>query len=1093
MGYFRQQGFIHVVLITTVAAEIVLANFATPCRVRYLQRSVDTKHKLLKCDVVVRNQHDVVSEIQQRSDRKNPILRVAQTLMDEMTRPNVIQRWTPKRLLARSIVVLFCLVELLVTRYELATCCAEEFAEDFETPKVSWSLRSVEGEPQRVEHRRVASGAYHGEGAEYFAFRVSGAPISVVLEHKLPVARAIDDVRLKLMVRSSRNGSTVGLRVVFPRQFDPRTDATASQQLKLSLRGETYSQAPKWQELKASVNTKSLQEQCRLLRASLKPTSLDLRDPVVDRVTLELKLDVGQTELFLDDLNFGPIVSPTASANDSHSLAVSEEATPWPVSFQLDRLLIAGRPFFPRMIPYHNESVESLRDSGFNTVWIPDANDIELQKSLKEIGLWSAAVPPQLKSSSGQLLNGDEASLPPISRDRDNILTWILGVAMPADARREVLQWISQVQSADRDRHRPIMADVLGGERIYSRHLQILGSSRHVLNSDQSLKTYRESLDQHRKLARPGSFMFTWLPTEALPDVSRQRQAAGLIPMIVEPEQLRLLTYASLAAGYRGLGFSLSESLESKAPGAEERRLAISQLNFELELLEDFLAGGALIEQRQFEINAPSSHNVAFRNSAISRADREIQQAAHTATVRREARLRSELEAAVFRTNNATLLLPIWYEHDAQFVPGKMAAPGATIEVASVPDTAQAWEVTTTRIVNLPSEPIPGGRRIRLPQFDMTAAIVVTSDRKVVESLRRKMELMQAQSARVQIDLAKAKLNRVRIADEELTKQGVGLTDAPQLLAQARRLLQDAESRFPAEALERVLAQAKESGQRASANSANVVMLKKNFDEAARLSQASLQALRILQRAHWETAILRLSSPIASPHTLCFQTLPDHWRLVANLGKSATRDSVNLLAKGDFEVLDFAALSRLGWQKTVSPDLVGIRSDALIFAAPGRDSRCLRIFAAPETNTDLPNIVDTPPISISTPPIPVRAGQILHISGNVRISSPIVGSIEGLTLSDNFTGMTGAWRETQKREWQKIELLREAYQDGEYSLTFTLHGIGDVQFDDLKVIAHDQPDPTATPANSDSRPETAVKPGRFDFLQRLPKFPQRTK
>ncbi len=936
---------------------------------------------------------------------------------------------------------------------------------------------------------------HQGTGAEYFVFHVLNGPTTILLDHRLPVARAIDDVKLKLMVRSNKNGTTVGLRVVFPRQTDPRTDSSAAQQLKLSLRGKTYTQSPKWQELNVGVTTKNLQEQCRLLRAKLKPASLDLRDPVVDRVTLELTLDVGQTELFLDDLTFGPVVLPTASPStaDLKEIAVSDESAPWPVTFQLDRLFVGGRPFFPRMLPYHNESVDVLRDSGFNTVWIPDANDVELQSSLKERGLFAAAVPPRLQSSTGQLLNGDEASLPPIPRDWDNILMFNLGVAMPADARRDVLQWITQVQSADRDRHRPIMADVLGGERIYSRHLQVLGSSRHVLNSDQSLKTYRESLDHHRKLARPGSFMFTWLPTEALPDVSRQRQAAGLIPMIVEPEQLRLLTYASLAAGYRGLGFSFSESLESKAPGAEERRLAISQLNFELELLEDFLAGGTLIEQRQFEINAPSSHNVAFRNSAISRADREIQQAAHTSTVRRENRLRSELEAAVFRTNNATLLLPIWYEHDAQFVPGKMAAPGATIDVASVPDTAQAWEVTTTRIVNLPSEPIPGGRRIRLPQFDMTAAIVVTSDRSVVENLKRKMESMQAQSARVQIDLAKAKFNRVRIADDVLTKLGVGLTDAPQLLAQARRLLQTAESSFPAEALERVLAQARESGQRASANSANIVLLKKNFDEAARLSQASLQALRILQRAHWETATLRLNSPIGSPHTLCFQTLPDHWRLVANLGKAATRDSINLLPKGDFEVLDFAALSRVGWQKIVPSDLVGIRSDALVFAAPGRDSRCLRLFAAPETNTDTPSVIDTPPITIVTPPIPVRVGQILHISGSVRVSSPITGNIEGVTLSDNLTGMTGAWRETQKREWQKIELLREAYQDGDYSLTITLHGIGDVQFDDLRVIVHDLPDPSAAPSNVDSRPESATKPGRFDFLQRLPKFPQRAK
>ncbi|TXT21905.1 MAG: hypothetical protein FD138_3939, partial [Planctomycetota bacterium] len=217
--------------------------------------------------------------------------------------------------------------------------------------------------------------------------------------------------------------------------------------------------------------------------------------------------------------------------------------------------------------------------AGFNVIWIADASDLGLQRSLQQQGVWTIAMPPRLQSSTGTPLNHETAGLLPIPREWDNILAFTLGVAVPPDTQQDVLQWVRQVQSADRERHRPIMIDVTGGERIYSRHMQMLGTSRHMFNSTMSFKSYRESLDQHRKLARPGTYLFTWLPTEPMPDVAQQRQAAGKIPIIIEPEQIFLGAHSALAAGCRGLGFSMSESLDAKTPGAAERRLAIAQLN----------------------------------------------------------------------------------------------------------------------------------------------------------------------------------------------------------------------------------------------------------------------------------------------------------------------------------------------------------------------------------------------------------------------------------------------------------------------------------------------------------------------------------
>lgn len=985
-------------------------------------------------------------------------------------------------------------VALLLVLASAVTAQADEYLEGFEDEQPSWKLRQADSTLEKnSQQSRLTNSklAYRGNGAEQFVFRTSGGPTQLVLDHKLPAAQAIDDLKLKLHVRATGGAVRIGLRVVFPRQSDPRAPA---KQLKTVLYGDSYSKTGSWQELKVGTSIKALQEEKRRLRAELRPTTLDLDQAVVDRVVLDLSLDSGKTELLVDELRFGPFVKPVANGNIQLAQN-TEDVARWPVSFQLDRLSVDGKPFFLRMLPYHGERVEDLRDAGFNVIWIPEAGDVDLQRSLKQHGLWGIAAPPQLRGSKGSPLDHESAGLLPIPRDWDNLLAFNLGVAVSPEAQRDVLQWVSQVKSADREWHRPIMIDVTGGERIYSRNTDMLGTSRHMFNSTMSFKNYRESLDQHRKLARPGTFLFTWLPTEPMPDVAQQRQAAGRIPIIIEPEQIFLGAHSALAAGCRGLGFSLSESLDAKTPGAFERRLAIGLLNFELSLLEEFLAAGTLVEQRQFSITAPSgsgikSHDVAFRNSAISRADKEAQLAAYKSSVLRERRIRSELEAAVFRTDKATLLLPIWYEADAQFVPGQLAAPGATIDVASVPETAFAYEVTTTRIASLTSEPIPGGRRVKLPAFDTTAAIIVTSDPSVIADLKRKMETTQAQSARNWIELAKAKLNRVRIADDELTKLGAGQPDAPQLLAQARGLIQKAEGIFPGDALERAIAQAREAGQHKSPNSADVVQLRKRFDEAARYSQTAMQSLRILQKAHWETATHRLKSPVGSPHTLCFQTLPDHWRLIATLGKSSTRASENLLTKGDFEVLDFPTLSRFGWQSVPTTLPTGVRAAVQVLTATGRDSRCLRLVAAPDTNNDPPNMLDVAPLTLTAPPIAVRAGQVLHISGWVRVASAVTSSFDGVTLSDNLTGRSGAWHWQEKREWQRFEMLREAYQDGPFALTITLHGLGDVQFDDLQVIAHDPPGESKLATHSESATEPESKASRFDFLKRLPKFPQ---
>src|SRR5262249_13558594 len=185
---------------------------------------------------------------------------------------------------------------------------------------------------------------------------------------------------------------------------------------------------------------------------------------------------------------------------------------------------------------------------------------------------------------------------------------------------RALAAWQEQIQNADRAFERPIMGDVTGLERTYSRQLSMLGVSRRpAVQTSFGLKSYRDWLIERRNLAQPTSFISTWIQTEPEPALDEARDAAGWAPQVVEPEQLRLETYAALAAGCRGVGFWTHSSLDDNRPGALEKKLMLKLLNMELELLEPLLAVGNLSGQTSFTARQQPTRNL---NQAASPASR---------------------------------------------------------------------------------------------------------------------------------------------------------------------------------------------------------------------------------------------------------------------------------------------------------------------------------------------------------------------------------------------------------------------------------------------------------------------------------------
>ena len=940
----------------------------------------------------------------------------------------------------RWIAVLLALLAWFAPR----SAAAGEQSFDFESPKTSWTVELDSSTSRLVTHARFTENPHGGERCEAVVID-SRNPIFVgSLVHAVPPARVIDELVITLWYRSNRDGARVLARVVLPNQINPVDE----QPLTVTIPGSTYTDPTHWQALTCEDLDNQLKKMLPALRRKLqletgKPHQIDTRGSYVDRVLVEFQSGKGETRIALDDLSLTPVISPS-QVPAAHPVRQVQALEPQPraqAEFHLGRLVVESRPFFPLIVPYHGEQPGELAQMGFNVAWVPDYRDTALLEDLSRLGLRGMAIPPRL----GREEEGEGAQLAPFGPETSPILMWYLGTRIPPESRRALLAWEEQIRNADHKLRRPLMADVTGQEREFSRHVPMISYHRPALQNSLGLRNYRDDLSAHRRLAKQGSFFWTWLPTEPDVELQESRERNGLNPLAIEPEQLRLQAYAAIAAGAHGVGYWSQSTLDGASPLAAERRLAVAQLNLEFSLLEPWLATGTVQNHTPFTAGLPAQRNnqpsaAGLAGTSEEAARRDAINADRQAQAQQRQALSRELEATILRTDFGTLVLPIWYGEDAQFCPGGMAANEVKIVVPGVGDTASAWEISTTAIQRIvDSTRVAGGRQITLRKFDMTSAIIFTDDTRLIERVQARMLELREASARMAVELARLKLERVN--QKVLVLQSIRPQhDAPRLLGRARLLLSNAETFLG-------------SGR---------------FHDARLSAGDSLQLVRILQKSYWTDAVQRMYSPVSSPHTLCFETLPDHWELVSRLRMARENGARNLLRSGDFE--DFDTMVAEGWRHARA-NLEGIRTTAEVSPQARGGSFSLRLVAVPKEKNSAPGVVTTPPVTVTSPPMTVYRGQMVYVSGWVKVTSPITGSQDGAMLTDSLGGPTLALRWRQPVEWQKFDVVREVRETGPLTLTLSLTGLGEVLFDDLTVLA-------VSPEGAGSSDESVITPAR---------------
>ncbi|MCA9089414.1 MAG: hypothetical protein KDA90_12370 [Planctomycetaceae bacterium] len=896
---------------------------------------------------------------------------------------------------------------------------------EFEAEQPSWKVIDATTKAAMTLQFRAGIDPHGGQFCEQLEFHPPQTLADCQVSHPLPRARVFDELTLSLWVRSNCPNLRLALRVLFPHQIDPRT----REPLVLDIAGERYTTPKEWQQLTCRPTEEILQR--RLIRAreelsdGVRPVQIDSRDLIVTDAVLYFDVPAQPAAILIDDMELGPIVAAREKVAGV-TPAATETPEFAPVRLEIgDRIFKEGSPFFPLFTIHQREDIPRIASLGVNMLWVPDYSDTKLLGELTANHLGAIAVPPHPSRDEASLKS---ASLPGFSPATTPIWAWMLGTQIPSRELAFVEEWADQIQSADHVYRRPLMGEVLQDQRAFHRKLTFLGSSRIPMQTALAPLTAMQRAQRHRALALPGKATFTFVATEPLPDIVDSQPGSRPFPAL-EPEQILMQSSAAIAAGYRGLGFWKQYSLDSDLPGMVEREHAIRLVCMQARLLEPFLASGRVVDEVSIQIGgevaSTQGGTLGGNNPFASRWDPKILPSGELKNPTAEI---TELKAYVLHSDVGVLILPVWLEEHAQFVPGSRIAKDVRLLFKG--DATQAWEVTTTGIgTQLALRRIAGGTEVHLKELDLHSAIIVTHSQRALDELKTKSRLYRAEAARSWLLLAEAKLERTARVHEELEQ-----LDSPKV-SDANRLLQSS---------------------RALLERARIELEREDYDIARQDCLRALQYLRVLQRKHWDHAVAALSGPQASPYTCCFQSLPAHWLLLAEIGRRS-QFSQNLLPSGSFE--DQGEFVRANWQTTapvpmagatvgrLSIDPVGIvGQSALAFEIPYADQR------SNSRGRAIPNPIPSP-LAVRSPGVPVFAGDIVLISGQIRITRDLDAPEQGFLMYDSLRGEAGALEWTKVSSgWQPFRMIREIPRDMQLDLSLELRGRGRVEVDDLQLI-----------------------------------------
>nr|MCU0706591.1 hypothetical protein [Fimbriiglobus sp.] len=358
------------------------------------------------------------------------------------------------------------------------------------------------------------------------------------------------------------------------------------------------------------------------------------------------------------------------------------------------------------------------------------------------------------------------------------------------------------------------------------------------------------------------------------------------------------------------------------------------------------------------------------------------------------------------------------------------------------------------------------GTRIDLPEFDTTAAVVVTTDLSREGRVHRWQENTRKRFARTAAFWARqqawAQYTKTAEVHGLICKAGgPDIADALKLFQQSADQIKEASK-----------------------------LTENEQPELAYLAaRRALRPLRIIAREHWKQAIETLDAPSASPFAVSFYSLPQHWELARFVRTS--RAAGNALPHGGFELNQAAgtgaAVSSLPGWKVRSATLDGLVPEAAIIDtttdgvqdppvapapvetsrnAPGRPvpdaatraaltprptlgSHALMLLLDGRKGAEPAEALERSFVAVDSPAIDLPPGSWARVTfwvkGGVGVSP------DGLLAFDSAGGEPLGVRITATPTWKRCALYRRVPASGKLAVTFAVTGVGRVFIDDVAI------------------------------------------
>ena len=921
----------------------------------------------------------------------------------------------------------------------------------------------------RVEEKEhdISTQSFHSQPAsehvKLLAEPGTGDAAYIHYYYDTPPAPVSEVLTAGVWVKATKSGIQLRARVVFPKEPDP---ARPESRLTMLVVGDVYDQPRSWQKLGLGNVPELVGKHLPVIQAKIGRT-VNTTDAYIDRLVLNLYSGPGPVDVWIDDLDIGPVTPPQNPGADTPGSPRPGVPTGQPkmgepiarkprmVEQRGGQLTVDGTPRFFRAIRHTGTPLHVLRAAGFDAVWLPsDAPPELIDEANREDWLLIPATPQLDVGTVGLGEKADRFASFLRKFGNSDVLFWDLGGGLTEDQAARVDLTATAIR--DSDRRRPLGGDLWDGFSGYSQTLDVVGAHRWPLFTSLELAQYRDWLQQRRQLVGGSRCVFwTWIQNH-LPDwyvsniLGRENADGFADPIGPHPEQVRLLTYVSIAAGCRGLGFWSDRFLADSHQG-RDRLQGMALLNTELDMLAPVLLSASATGNKPLWINT-SNGNV---------------------------------KAAVIRGEKGLILLPIWLGGGSQYVPPQGAVQGLTITVPLVPDGADPWLITPAGVTCLRElgKKVAAGLELTIPEFDLVSPIVFTSDltpNGMVVWWQDHCRKYGRLAARWALDMAAAEYEKVRLTHVKLTEMGVQVRGADTLLRETHRYYQEAQKNFAAEL----------------------------YDKAYLDATRALRPLRLLMRDHWQQAVATLDVPTASPYAVSFFSLPKHWELYRELQNSQVGQT--LLPHGGFELRGEIPEAGVpvqilpGWTaragsleadrvqiaagivpaakladtipprepkkqpKTVFSPSRAIHSpdEGYVPPAPELGTGVLKLEMRPKTILDrdgkplsVSPVLERAFLAVDSPPVKLPPGTLVRVSGWVKIprDREITASVDGALLYDDVGGeplgvrLTNTRGERDMAVWKQFHLYRRVPATGQISVTLALTGLGVAYFDDVRI------------------------------------------